>query len=361
MQRIFPFVLMLGLTLTGNSVPRAQDLIQTDGASLSSAVDSSLMQGPASHHFRWELLDNQRLPAIEVFSMVTDEQGNKYLGTKGGLTWISRYDEFQKWTRASTSGGLPSDSINGLGIGENRELWVATERGLARLANNAWTVYTSENTRGGLPANAVTSVAVGRREVWVGTHQGFAQFRGGSWTTFSGEKIAGRLPHRGVTAIAMDSVGNRWIGTIAGLVKYSGASWTTHTRESTGGAMPHSSITYLTVAPNGTLWIGTQNGLCRYEHNRFVSVNDAATMGELANEQVYSISTEPSGILWAASKGGAGRFDGKNWLIFSRNTTTGIRTRWIYSVLATVDGEIWFGTQKGVSRRIPVPLHEIDP
>lgn len=310
--------------------------------------------------FRWELLDNQRLPVPEVFCMVADDQGNKYVGTKGGLTWISRYDDFQKYTKASTSGGLPNDSINALAIGENRELWVATERGLAKQANSSWTSYNVENTHGGLPDNGITSIAVTRRELWVGTRNGFSQMRGGTWTTYSGDRISGRLPHRHVTAIAMDSVGNRWLGTIAGLVQYTGANWVTYTRESTEGGLPHSSITYLTVAPDGTLWIGTQSGLARYSKGKFQSFTDAVAMGEVAGEQVYSLSVENAGVLWVASKGGAGRYDGKAWSLFSKNTTTGIRTRWIYSVLPCPDGETWFGTQKGVSRRIPAPNEDTD-
>jgi len=312
----------------------------------------------AQESFRWELVDQQRLPAPEVLSMVADDLGTKWIATHGGLSSVSRFDDYKKYNKANTQSGLPNDTVHALAIGDNRDLWVGTEKGLSKWNGAFFTALTFENSRGGIPDNGITSLAVGRKEVWVGTRNGFAQWRGGTWTTYTGDRISGRLPHRGVTAIALDSAGNTWVGTIAGLVRFRGASWTLYTKENTQGGLPHSSITYLTVSPGGDLWVGTQAGPARLAKNQWQAFTAPEVMQEIAGELVYSIVCDANGKVWVASKGGAAGFDGKSWTLFTKNTTTGIRTRWVYCVLPLEGGETWFGTQKGISRRIPVPNEE---
>jgi ligand-binding sensor domain-containing protein len=166
------------------------------------------------------------------------------------------------------------------------------------------------------------------------------------------------MPNRGVTALAVDSSGNKWIGTIAGLVRYNGSTWSLVTRESTGGGLPHNSITHLAVSPQGDLWVGTQMGVARHSKGAWKSFKDDKGLLELAPEQVYRLSCEnqaSGGAVWIAAKGGAARFDGTGWTHYNRNNTTGIQTRFVYVAVPGASGEIWFGTQKGVSQMVPLP------
>src|SRR4051794_3639840 len=87
---------------------------------------------------RWVLQDLGRLPDPEVVAMAVDDQGNKWFGTKKGLVRLSMLDDWQTFTAENTSKGLPSNVITALAIGENRELWVATEGGAAWYANGSW-------------------------------------------------------------------------------------------------------------------------------------------------------------------------------------------------------------------------------
>jgi hypothetical protein len=308
--------------------------------------------------FRWVLQDLSRFPDPEVIAMVSDDQGNKWFAGKKGLTRLSQLGDWQNFTAENTAKGLVSNAITALAIGENRELWVATEGGVSWYANGAWKSFTKENTGGGLPDNFVTSLAIGREERWFGTKSGFAMLRASAWTTYGADRISGRLPNKIVTSIALDSSGDKWIGTIAGLVRFSGSTWTPYTRDNTNGGLPHNSITWLTVAPNGVKWVGTQMGTARLSVNVWTSFKGLIDLGELASEQVYSLTMEKSGTLWVAAKGGAARYDGTSWTLFNKNNTSGIQTRFVYSVMAGKDGDVWFGTQKGVVAMLPVPKDE---
>ena len=58
------------------------------------------------------------------------------------------------------------------------EIWLGTPDGLGRYDWKAdrWTVYTRENTNGGLPANNVTSISITETDVWIGTIGGVCRF-----------------------------------------------------------------------------------------------------------------------------------------------------------------------------------------
>jgi hypothetical protein len=155
----------------------------------------------------------------------------------------------------------------------------------------------------------------------------------------------------------VDSSGNKWLGTIAGLVRFSGSSWTLMTKESTRGGIPHNSITFLTASPLGDLWVGTQMGAARLAGTVWTSFREDKGLGDLGKEVVYRLACEgkaAGGNLWLAGKGGAARYNGVNWTHFNRDNTTGIQTRFVYHALPGQNGEVWFGTQKGVSQMVPV-------
>jgi hypothetical protein len=77
-------------------------------------------------------------------------------------------------------------------------------------------------------------------------------------------------------------------------------------------------------------------------------------LGELAHEMGYALSPASHQGIWACLRGGAARYDGKKWEIFTRDNTSGIKTRYVYDVLEEDNGRIWFATQKGVAIRVPV-------
>jgi ligand-binding sensor domain-containing protein len=304
---------------------------------------------------RWLLMDLQRLAAEEVVAMAQDDLGNKYFGTRKGLTAVTKSGDFRIFTREKTQHGLGSDSITCLGVDRYRGLWVGTDGGgISLFANGAWTRYTRESTSGGLPDDGVLALAIYREERWVATRNGFAVLRGGVWTTYTGDQISGRLPNRVATSIAVDSSGNKWIGTIGGLVRFTGSTWSKHTRGNTDGALPHNGITYLLVDQRGALWVGTQAGVARRDRSgKWRNFSPDPGLGEMASELTYSLSAAFSGEVWACLRGGAARYAGGEWETFTKNNTSGLLTRYVYHVMPEPGGTVWFATAKGVASMTP--------
>src|SRR6476659_3249700 len=118
--------------------------------------------------YHWQIQDLAKLPDPEVFAVATDDQGIKWFGTKKGIARLDQLGNWQNFTAENTNKGLISNAITALAIGENRELWVATEAGVSWYANGNWRSFTKENTSGGLPDNFVTSLAIRKDEHWFG-------------------------------------------------------------------------------------------------------------------------------------------------------------------------------------------------
>src|SRR3954468_5160893 len=107
--------------------------------------------------YHWQILDLAKFPDPEVVAVATDDQGLKWFGTKKGIVRLDQLGNWQTFTVENTGKGLVSNVVTALLIGENRELWVATEGGVSWYANGNWRSFTKQNTSEGLPDNFVTS------------------------------------------------------------------------------------------------------------------------------------------------------------------------------------------------------------
>lgn len=312
----------------------------------------------ASGPFRWVLTDLNRLPSEEVVALAQDDLETRYYATRKGLTVEDKSDNYRIYTRASTRGGLTSDSLTCIAIDRYRDVWIGTDGGgLNVFSGGGWRSHTRESTKGGLPDDGVLALALHKEVRWVGTRNGFAALRGNSWTTYTGSQISGRLPHPSVTAIAVDSTGDVWLGTLGGLVRLSGSVWTRFNTESTQGGLPHNGVTSLHVDARNGLWVGTQTGLARRAHDgSWLSFQEASGIQSLASQRVVSISGGFDQDVWVSFRGGAARFTGGQWELYTRENVPGLLTLYVNYVLAGPNGVARIATQKGVISRLPVSV-----
>jgi len=312
----------------------------------------------ATGSFRWVLSDLNRFPSEEVVDLAQDDLENRYYATRKGLTVEDKSDNYHIYTRASTRGGLTSDSLTCLGIDRYRDVWIGTDGGgLVVFSGGNFRSYTRESTKGGLPDDGVLSLALYREVRWVGTRNGFAVLRGGSWTTYTGNQISGRLPHPAVTSIAVDSSGDIWMGTLGGLVRLSGSVWSRFNKGNPSEGLPHDGITALYVDAKNGLWVGTQAGLARRSADgSWLTFKAGTGLGDLVGQRVVSISGGPDGDVWVSFRGGAARFTGGQWETFTRDNVPGLLTLYINHVLAGPNGVARIATQKGVISRLPASV-----
>lgn len=94
---------------------------------------------------------NSGLPNNSINALVSDAQGNTWIGTSGG--GLAKFDGVSWMVYSTGNSGLPSNSIQTLAIDAEGNKWIGTFGGLAKFDGANWTVYNTSNS--GMPDNAV--------------------------------------------------------------------------------------------------------------------------------------------------------------------------------------------------------------
>ncbi len=134
--------------------------------------------------------------------------------------------------------------------------WVGTTRGLMLGRGELWKRY---GVKEGLPSARVTDVELSTRSVWVATDRGLARLDKGSrrWERFTTPD----LPSNSVTGVSLDSSDpdHVWVSTLGGLAHYN-VRTNTWTRMAAGSGLP--SLKVRDVLFRGrTVWAATDGGL----------------------------------------------------------------------------------------------------
>jgi len=203
--------------------------------------------------------------------------------------------------------GLPSNSINGIAEDHSGYLWIATSDGLARYDGITFRIWRAGD---GLLDNYLWSVHVDERNrIWVGTSQAGLAVLDTDRRTFR------HYDSHNTPGIGSDNV------------------WS------------------VTSTPDGATWFGTASaGLHRLGPDGRVTrfVPQADNPHSLPSLEVSQLRTTPDGELWVATRDGAARWNGRG---FDRIPPTAFGSPVINSIGVQSDGQLWFGTPRGVGTR----------
>jgi ligand-binding sensor domain-containing protein/signal transduction histidine kinase len=283
------------------------------------------------------------LPIARGTSATPD--GSVWVGTTAGLTRISaagrrQYQEQQ---------GLPGIVVLALYADRQGTLWVATERGLARFADEHFTLIRNlsgeqrvfsiatsdgsvwvrdvgsrllrlDDSGGVLPADeiphvfqstAMTLSADRAGRLWIGARGGRLGVRdpGGAFRSFD-------LGIGGITAIFEDSIGTMWFGGEAGLSRLSNGEFLSLTRKN---GLP-SSVNSIVEDDEGVLWLGLRTGIARLEKEEIVRA--AQTSDYRLHYRLFNSADGAAGVpVTEGSRTAARGRDGRLWFATSGGVT----------------------------------------
>ncbi|GAB4413126.1 MAG: hypothetical protein Fur0044_07450 [Anaerolineae bacterium] len=177
--------------------------------------------------------------------------------------------------------------------------------------------------------------------------------------TFTTYTTANGLPDDKIWTIAFDASGRAWIGTYEGSVSsLDGQTWTsypvadvyfdppTRTLQPMANGLADANVKTILPTPDGRVWFGTGRGLSVLDGQQWQSY----TYGRdgLASSGIESLALEADGTLWAAHLAeGVSRFDGQRWTTYT--VADGLADNWVHAVAVDREGQVWFGTNGGVS------------
>ena len=290
---------------------------------------------------RWTV--GKELPGNRIQSLFVDREGSLWIGTDDGLArWAE--DAMQ---RLPATDPLATASV--LSLMEDREgdLWVGTESdGLHILRDQRFSVA---GVRDGLSSDATTAVVEDSTgALWVGTQESGLNVlrRSGNgmgvartWTVRNG------LASDVILSLASAPNGDIWVGTPDGLNRIRGDNVATFT--SIDG-LPDDFIRSLLTDVDGSLWIGTRRGLTHWTGlksgtNSNAHMETYTHANGLGSDLVGAMARDAQGDLWVATLAGLSRIHGG--AISNFTTANGLSSNVITALLPRADGTLMIGTQ----------------
>jgi len=219
------------------------------------------------------------------------------------------------------------------------------------------TAYTTEN---GLSSNLIRTIMRDSRDrMWIGTIDGLNCYHHGTFQKFTRrDGLAGDM----VFDIHEDKKNNIWIGTFTGFnVLEKGEFQPGRVKTYLPGVFV--SDLHEDSSDPGVFWVGTEgDGLKRFKNGQLVSYTKE---DGLASNTIYKILEDHRGMFWMGSSDCIFKVGKDDLNAFAEGKTDNVRST-IFgfsdglkslecrlgprnSAIKTRDGEIWFGTRKGIA------------
>lgn len=310
--------------------PTIYSILQTRDGFLWLGTQDSLIRFDGMHFREFGYRGQAVLHGSLVRSLAEDSAGNLWVGTVGnGLARISPSGAFKRF---GGSDGLPTLNIFGLAFDKHNNLWICTDKGLARYDGTSFHLFT---TADGMPAPAVRGTceaADGTR--WIaGLNFSLMRWTGKRFEPYS---TPGLSPAESISELDCAKDGSLWVGTEAGLVHITDSG---SRRFTTRDGLPDNSVSSLKEAPDGSLWIGTDDGISRYRNG---DLSVYRTRDGLSHSMVLSLYQDREGSLWAGTKDGLDQFT--NPKVTPYTVSEGMSSNEASAITEDRQGRLWVGT-----------------
>jgi len=339
------------LTAHGLLADSIRSIVQTRDGYLWLATSAGLNRFDGD---RFESFYKKNVPEMDVdrvTSLLEDRDGSLWIGTEGGGLLNYRNERFTVFT---TSDGISDDYISALAQDGEGNLWIATRDEITILKKGEFLPISISQvhalyadltavwigTENGLdiaegskithhPANAVTALHKTRNgEIWLAVRdRGLCKMLNGQIVTVLDTKEA-------ITAIAADRDQNLWVGTAHGLRRFQESTLVPHREIDT----PVASIL---EDQEGSLWVATaHDGLYRLRPSPFVSITRD---DGLADDRVWCVLQDRAGNVWIGTNSGVSRWKGNAFANYA--TPAPVKALGI-----DAEGTVWIATPAGLMR-----------
>ena len=266
----------------------------------------------------------------QVVNLVLDDRGRGWIGTRSGVALVDGEDV--RWWGLDEIGG--SSRIEDLEAWEDR-CFVLTDRSVALLSADGIEAILDR----ALGASVFATRATRDGTLWVASVRGISRWKPGTEPRTFDESTG--LPSAEVRSLWVED-DRLWAGTHEGLVQLSleGEVLRHWTRED---GLPDDHVTQMLVAQDGAMWVGTEKGAAVVRGDRLRAF--PAGPGFLGS-QVTVFSPEPDGSMWVGSDLGLNLCTPeacRPW-----GAEQGMEQQPVYQVLRTSPQALWIVTSMGV-------------
>lgn len=292
---------------------------------------------------KYDIFDNENvLLSNGIFGIVMDGNDNPWIMTYGG--GLSHFDGKQ-WYNINTPQGLGDSFVYDLKFDGENTLWIATWSGANRVrgdlfSRDSWQTFTKKNTGGGLIDDWVYDIKISQDgRVWFGTESGISVYDGTKWKSWNHDNGLGA----GIERVRQDNRGS--------MSEFKGTHHAAHAEDipnvKNADYRPNYVVSML-LDPKDRLWIGTWGGGLSVFDTRTEKFRNFTVKDGLPGNYILSIEEGPDGNLWIGSNAGLTRFNGKTFLNFSE--VNGLIGAFVFSIEFADDQSLWIGSHSGMNR-----------
>ena len=320
------------------------------------------------------------LPAYDVRSIISDDQGELWVGTQGG--GVFRYHMINKHLsiyqhQSDDPKSLSNNNVRTISKSPDGDIWIGTWVGLNKYLpqeDGFQHFLTDDLNPGSLNNSSIRSIFFDQRGgLWLGTYHGGLNYHDPALSRFENyEHFPNKnsLSHNVISSFIEDEKGNFWIGTEGGGLNYFDRK--------TGNFIAYRS---LPVQPNSIsgnnvkallkdgdyLWIGTfRQGMNRFHLSTkaFEHFKYDPQKNSLSNDNVYSFLKEDD-KLWILTYGGGLNvlnLKTKEFKAYQNDPqdNTSINSDDGRVLLKDSQHRLWVGTEKGLSIVLRDDIDQLD-
>ncbi|MGE5496541.1 MAG: two-component regulator propeller domain-containing protein, partial [Syntrophothermus sp.] len=285
------------------------------------------------------------LPNKSVFGIMKDRKGNLWLGSQGGGITVFDGKSHKSYTAKN---GLSDNNVYGFLEQADGSILIITSAGLNKFENGKFSQIRS------LAKEEITRIIKDSRgDLWIGSFNGLVRLSGGKLEKFP---IEDSLKSVTVVDIMEDHAGKLWVCTRSNGIRIFDGNKFTELHLPVGSSYKPWSIV---EDKSHNLWIGLYgNGIMRYDPltNKFSLLS---TRDGLIDDNILSMLIDKKGFIWLGTNSGICKINTEE---FNKNSGkpvisnygpgegfTGIECN-ENAVYLDNEGNVWFGTLKGVSR-----------
>ena len=162
--------------------------------------------------------------------------------------------------------GLPNKAVSSIVQDENGYIWVGTKAGLARFDGQDFKSYSIQD---GLPGTQVFDMCrSGKGETWIATNKGIAKHKAGRFEPFVLDSLQ---PDLKTFSLTIDHKGNLWAGTLNGIYHFRG-NHIQHFDLKEFPTIEKNYILSICTTPDSALWFGGEAMLIRHKNQQWAQI-----------------------------------------------------------------------------------------
>ncbi|GAB6283172.1 MAG: hypothetical protein STSR0008_19290 [Ignavibacterium sp.] len=255
----------------------------------------------------------------------------------GGIGFLGKYDNYNWEIIKLKSNTFVYD------IYEDRykQIFIGTDSGLLKFKKKNYSSdyqIESVNLFSSIPNNRILVNAIIESidgSLWIGSHLGLFRYNDKRWLNLTYKM---KFEDGGTINIIQTKNGDYWFGKENGILQFSDGSWKSFDNITKGG------ILYIYQSMDSSIWISVFNeGVLKYKNGIWEKFN---TQNGLLSNFVWNILQTKDGKLWFGCEGGIAVYHLGKWKTFTQKD--GLIDNKFFSLYKTEDNILWIGTSKGI-------------